>query len=263
MKLSSRFSALRQIPVLELAKGTTAGVSVVHKFGHSQNIDTADSDVIIWDGPTVSDNYKLTPAQLFSSTTADIDSISSSNAGDTVDIEIQGLDGNYDLVIQTATLNGQTRVALATPLMRVFRAYNTSGTALAGDVYIYVDGAVTGGIPDTAADVKAIVQAGEEQTLMAVYTVPAGYAAYMSGLYWSITSKISSLATVSQFRREQGGVFRIKERRGAQTAGTGNLDIAHVVPEKINEKTDIYMSANASANNTAISAGFDLILVQD
>jgi len=190
-----------------VATGAITGYSVVHKFGHAENIDTADNDVIVWDGPTVSDNYKLTPAQLFSSTTADIDSISSDNAGDTVDITIQGLDGTYALVTQTATLNGQTRVALDTPLMRVFRAYNDSGTALAGDVYIYVNGAVTGGIPDTDADVKAIVQAGQEQTLMAIYTVPAGYTAYMSVLYMSITSRVASNATLSQFRRERGGRF--------------------------------------------------------
>ena len=106
-----------------------------------------------------------------------VDSIVSTNAGDTQDIVVQGftLDnttGQLTKVTQTATLTGTTEVTLSTPLARVVRAYvGTTGTvlaepaALAGDVTIYDNaGGITGGKPNVDAAVKLILFSGQTQS---------------------------------------------------------------------------------------------------
>lgn len=170
---------------LALAKGDIPGHTHINKFGKAGDIDIADGFVDVWDGAGEANADK---SYTYSST-ADIDSLSSSNAGDTQDIEVQGLDTNYDLVTQTITLSGQTRVALTTDLVRVFRMENVGSSDIAGSVYCYVNGAITAGVPDTSADIRAIIQGSFNQTLMALYTVPNGKTAYMKNYWASIAVK--------------------------------------------------------------------------
>jgi len=47
---------------------------------------------------------------------ADITKVVSSDAGDTTDLEVQGLDATGALTVQTVTLTGTTAVVLPTPL---------------------------------------------------------------------------------------------------------------------------------------------------
>jgi hypothetical protein len=104
---------------LAIAKGDVTGSSFVHKFGNAPDFDTGDGEVTIWDG--AEDNTAWEQMVYQYSSIADIDSISSSDNADTQTIEIEGLDTNFNLVTQTATLTGQTRKALSTSLIRVFR----------------------------------------------------------------------------------------------------------------------------------------------
>ena len=104
---------------MSIAQGNVTGVSKVNKWGYAPDFDTGDNEVTVWDGAEDGATWEL--MRYVYSTTADIDSISSSDNTDDQDIVIEGLDSNWELVTQTATLNGQTRVALSTSLIRVFR----------------------------------------------------------------------------------------------------------------------------------------------
>ncbi len=232
-----------------IALGGVPNWSIVHKFGDNPDIDTLQEDIWNFGG-----SYTF-------STTADIDTISSSNAGDGQVVEVQGLDGDYKLVVQNATLNGQTKVTLTTPLLRVFRLKNVGATDNAGAIYVYVDGDITSGVPDTAADVRAYVAAGENQTLMAIYTVPAGCKALLTSWYASLSKKITASSTIKMLRRSPGGVFQVKEVGSINSTGTGYIKRIYEVPEPISEKTDIVIVADASTNDVGVSAGFDLVLV--
>ena len=99
---------------LSIAKGDVDGYSFIHKFGAVPDFDTADAEVTVWDG---ADDGGIDEMDYTYSATAAIDSLSSSDNGDTQDISVQGLDSNYDLVTQTITLTGQTRKALDTDLI--------------------------------------------------------------------------------------------------------------------------------------------------
>ena len=68
---------------LAIAKGEVTGSTAVNKWGNSPDFDDSDGEVYVWDAAedgTAWENMTYT-----FSTTAAIDSISSTNAGDTQD----------------------------------------------------------------------------------------------------------------------------------------------------------------------------------
>ena len=249
---------------LAIAKGDVAGSTFIHKFGNAPDFNTADGEVDIWDGADDSGSNLMT--YTFSST-ADIDSLSSSDNGDTQDIEVQGLDSSYNLVTQTITLTGQTRKALDTDLIRVFRLKNVGTTDLAGTVYCFVNVETTGGVPNTLANIRAQVDNGNNQTLMAIYTVPAGKTGYMRNWYASTAGANKSSNYVIRMKaRPFGQVFQTKHLSAIADDGSSTALHTYIEPEVFAEKTDIVMSAQMKAVGgtlASVSAGFDIVLVDD
>ena len=252
-------------PNLEIARGNVTGMSSVHKFGEAGDLDSEVADV--WDG--CSNITGLTKTSMLTytySSTADIDSLSSSSGSDTTDVEVQGLDATWALVTQTITLTGQTRVALDTDLIRVFRMKNVGATAFAGNVFCYVNGAITAGVPDTEADVRAIMQIGNEQTLMAIYTIPLATTGYLCQFFASVsgTGGGTKDAQIDLRFRKTGGVFQLKHRTSVLADGTSHFGHPFAIPETgLPAKTDIVITATSASSNLAISGGFDIILIDD
>lgn len=246
---------------LAIAKGDVTDHSFIHKFGQAPDFDTADGYVTVWDG---ANDATANIMQYTYSTTNDIDRIVSSSAADTQPTEIQGLDASYHLVTQTVTPEGQTPVALDTPLIRVFRVKNVGTSNYAGRISVYIDSAVVGGIPSTAANVRAIVDDGNNQTLMAIYTIPAGYTGYMRDWYVSTAGGVNaSIHVVRLFARPFGQVFQLKHVASISASGTSAIQHKYEEPEIFSEKTDIEMKVNTDTNTASISAGFDIVLVKD
>ncbi len=96
-----------------------------------------------------------------------ITSIVSSSASDTTDVKVEyhTISGN-DLTfgVQTVTLTGQTPVTLGTACARVSRIYNVGAVDFVGSIVVYEGGAVTAGVPDSAAEVHAQIEAGQNTT---------------------------------------------------------------------------------------------------
>ena len=72
---------------LELTQGNITGLSYVHKFGQAPDFDTGDNEVYIWDG---ADDGGINEMTYTFSTSAAIDSISSSSTADNEVIDVQG-----------------------------------------------------------------------------------------------------------------------------------------------------------------------------
>jgi len=249
---------------LEIARGNISNMTFIHKFGRTPDFDKGDGEVTVWDGADDSTADQM--VYQFSST-ADIDSLVSSNAGDTQDIEVQGLDTNFDLVTQTITLNGQTRVALTTDLIRVFRLKNVGSTDIAGNVYCYVDSSITSGVPDDSTKIRAMINDGNNQTLMAVYTIPNGKTGYMGSFYASVAGpKKSSNYIIKLKARPTGEVFQLKNVNAISDTGNSHMQHFYNQPEVFAAKTDIIITAEITASGitaAAVSAGFDIILVDN
>ena len=239
---------------LSIAQGKVAGTSSVRKFGDNPSIDTNTAPEDIWEFGGI---YNF-------STTADIDSISSSDAADTQEVVVQGLDTNWNEVSQTITLNGQTRVALTTPLLRCYRAYNNNGTDLEGMVYIYVNTAISSGVPSDDTKVRAVIDSHHNQTLMAIYTVPAGKTAYFMSSYVSLSNSKSTSAIMTFRMRLEGKVFRVVNKIAIQSTGSSQFVRNPAIPGSFPEKTDLAIRCEeVTANGVGVSAGFDLVLVDN
>ena len=247
---------------LSIAQGNVSGTTFIHKFGNALDFDVLDGFVTIWDGA----DDGLADAMVYTySVTADIDSISSSINSDTVDIEIQGLDTNYVLTTQTVTLTGQTTATLSTPLIRIFRMINVGATDLVGTVYCYINGAtVVAGVATVATEIRAMITITHNQTLMAIYTIPAGKTGYMRDWYISAGgAKKTSLHEVHVEFRPFGQVFQTKHIAGIAIAGTSYFKHVYEEPEVLQEKTDVRMQVNTDEDAASISAGFDIVLVDN
>ena len=234
--------------LLDISRGLVPGHSYINKFGRNTDIDTTAEDV--WDG---GGTYTF-------SSTADITHAVSS-AADTITIEVQGLDTNWDQVTQDVTLTGTTAVALTTSLIRVFRMRNTSGTAAAGNIQVGV-GTTTGSF--SAANLRAQITLGFEQTLMAIYSVPRGKTAYATN-YWANINKANATGAldVTTYTRFFGGVFRVGLTTGLIAGGSSHFQHKWEPYPALPEKSDIKIVGIGSTNNFDVSAGFDLILVDN
>jgi hypothetical protein len=249
---------------LTISKGDVDNTSFIHKFGKAPDFDTSDATVTIWDGANDGNTDQMVYQY---STTADIDSITSEDNGDDQVFEVQGLDANYAPVTQNATVVGSGYVALGSPLMRVFRIKNLGATNNAGHVNVYVSGATTDGRPDTAADVRAVMQPLNNQTLMAVYTIPSGTTGYMRSWYASTAGAKKTTGFNIELRaRPSGGVFQLKHTSSLLEDGASYINHTYTEPEKFTQYTDIEMRSSltaAAVTLAAVSAGFDIVLVNN
>jgi len=246
--------ALANSNSLLIARRLIDGVSHVNKFGENADI-AKDTREDIWDEG----------GDYIFPTTADITHISQetdevgTDGGAT--IELQGLDANWDLVVQTADLDGSdttTEVALTTPLIRVFRMKVLAGIVLAADIHAVASGGAT---------IYAMILAGNNQTLMAIWACPRGKSAYVTKYYASMTLGTGKEPKGANVRlwvadRDSGYEFQLKHSMGIQK-GAGNIEHVFDPPMKVSQKSDIKMNAFAFDNPAQISAGFDLILIDD
>lgn len=249
-----------RISGLEIAKGEVPRHSFMNKFGHALQINIADGFVDVWDGADGTLATGKIPRYTYSDM-ADIDSLSSSSASDLVLVRVCGLDTNWNMVTQTVTLNGQARVSLPTPLIRVWRMNNIGSSDLVGEVYCYVNGDITDGHPDNPADVRAIIKGAYNQTLMALFTIPNGMTGYLDYLDAYTSQGKDQLSDVELRFRPFGEVFQLK--RPIPVGGGSPAMRPFRYPEIAVEKTDIAIRADTNKDDGSVAAGFDLALVDN
>jgi len=222
----------------------------IHKFGSNPdvvNTVSTTSPETVWDGSS---------AYTFPSDSGESIQIKSSQGADTQQFVVQGLDANFELQTWTGNLNGTTDVDIDGTWTRVFRAYNNGSTSIAGNINIHADGD-----PSTS---YAQALAGNDQTLMSVYTVPANYTGYLCEYHLSAHNAGSSSEigyTVQIKTRNYGKVFRVQEVASVTTSNS--FEQTYPFPLPLAPKTDIIINVvSANGNNGAVNADFDIALLQ-
>ncbi len=245
---------------LQVARNQISFHKSIFKFGN--NTAVGDSLETIWaEGGLYSYLTAATVLKVSSSSTAD----TSAGTGART-VELFGLDANYNEINETITLNGQTVVNTTKEYLRINRMVVRSagsGGSNAGVIYAGT-GTVTTGVPaNVYASVNGVTEAN--QSLMALWTVPAGYTAYL--LQYDIsngtTSNTPAVCKLVLAVRPYGEVFQSKDVKSLTTGM--HIEERFSIPIKIEEKSDIEVRALSSSNSVTfdISAGLEIIYIQN
>ena len=225
-----------QLPVgIAIRRGMLAGFDGIHKFGYNPSVGS--SFETIWDaGNGYTYPSTATTATATSSNTA-------ADNGSTV--EVQGLDENYDLAVETITVGGG---ASTTTFIRVFRA--VLKTANTGDVNV---GTIQITVDSTTV---AQIAAGYGQTLMAIYTIPRNHTGFILQLDIGGAKDLETEIQLLTKEVDNGNVWNTKSYI---TTRGGFMEKNYIIPINLPGKTDIELRAKASATG-AVSGGFEIIL---
>lgn len=230
--------------LLGVAANHYDGLSHIHKFGAVPAMSQNNTGTI-WDV-----NDTLYPWSSFSAAgTLSVPAVNASDNGKT--IRIQGLNASYDEITEDLTVSSSEATTSTQSFIRVYRAFVHNGSATNVANINIQKGGVT----------IARITAGKAQTLMAIYTVPAGYSAYI--LKGVATCQDGADATGDMFVRYFGeSAFRVGH--SFEVCGDGGQYMYEFgIPLRIPEKSDIDIRASVRSNNARLTAAFDILLERD
>lgn len=236
---------------LEVQSGRISNLNGFKAIGKNLTINTSGSEDIINAGGTY-----IFP------TIARTLSIVSTSANDTAlgtgarAVQIDGLNGTKDKQLRTIALNGLTPVVTVDSFSRVndFRILD-SGSSETNEGVISC-------ISTTDLFLLANIQIGEGRSTYALHTVPNNTNGYLTSWWAEIFRATGSSSTkeaqISIFKREEGGSFQIIDGSGLNS-NFGPLRRPYDFPELLLPKTDIIIKATSLVNNSAITAGFEIL----
>jgi hypothetical protein len=239
-----------------LAQHPGASISHVNKFGANRSIDTATVPEDVW----TRGGLWVAP------TAARVHDLASTSANDAAagtgmrTLQVQGISGGV-VAEEDVTLNGTSNVATVASYSRIFRLKGLtwgSGEVNAGTISAtaQTDGTVT----------AEIETGGVNQSEMAIYSVPTGKTAYITGYYAHIlksggASVVNVHLAVRDAAEANNGWRWIHEMSESSTVGGGEQHVFAPWIE-VAEQHDIRLYVHSvTANNTGIVGGFDLVLV--
>lgn len=226
----------------QIAREKIPNARHLYKFGYNSALVNANET--IWDGSNIY-TYPSSASVLALTSTSD------SDAGKT--LRVIGLDQDWVEREETVTLHASTPSTVAvnttTTFIRVYRMYNTGTSDFVGNVQAKI-----------GSTVHAQINDGNNQTLMAIYSVPAGKTLYLTrGSISHGSDDKTAFITGKLLVRSFGKVFRTQN---IQNLNNAFLDFDWEVPLRIPEKSDIECRAICSKNQTnAVSATFEGVLV--
>lgn len=226
---------------LKVTQGEVNGHKWVHKFGATPSMSIGGSGSV-WD---INDTpYPWSAFDTASQVTVEC------VVGDTGQtITLQGLDASYNIIEETITLNDVTPPTSVNTYKRIYRAYMDTQTNT-GNVDIKV-----------GATIVARISAGKGQTLMAVYTVPAGCTGYV---LQGIASCQSAGDASMDFRVRYPGTSVFRVGHSFEVSGHAPYDHRMIFPFPFPATSDLDTFVTATRNNNSrITAAFDVLLIQD
>lgn len=239
---------------LQVSRGQIMGHSSFSIFGYNADVDITEESV--WpDGGVIPHP-----------TTASVLEISSTSANDTSagigarTVFIEGLDGNYNSVSETVTLNGQTAVNTTNSYLYINMFYVVSvGSAGHNEGIINAGtGTVTAGVPAVLYDLIAV---SYNQRTTAHFCVPAGYTGYLTTGIITV-GQAGGSNPITAYLKQHGpdGILRVG---AVSTLNSGSVQYDFTYPYIIPEKNCIGATAIGTSANNSVSAFFNIVLIKN
>lgn len=215
-------------------------------FRSAYNPNVGSTETTIWPKNT---------AYVFPSAAGHMTLYSSSITDTTQLVLIDGLDVNYAEISEVLVLNGQTGVDTTLEYLRI-NTMTVLTDSPQGNISLGTGLAVLG-IP---ANTYAYINAGDNVTNAAIYTVPAGYTLRISSGSISAGDSTGSHTTTAKFRSRINGVTYLT----AHISIANNFQFFPYNPTlELPEKTDVYNNAFTSSGTSSVAATFNGWLVKN
>jgi hypothetical protein len=226
-----------------VAEGNITDHTFIHKFGAVPALSNGATGSV-WDI-----NDTVYPWSAFDTAgVVNLDRDSTSDANKVV--TVIGLDADYNETQESITLTNASNNTGTVVFKRVFRAFVADGTTNVGNIDIQRDSTTV-----------ARITATKGQTLMAVYTVPAGYTGY---LYKGTASAQSGADATGNMFVRFFGQQSFRTQHTFEVGGTGGqYTYEFTFPPPIPEKSDIDVQVSGRTNNGRYTAAFDLLLIEN
>lgn len=225
---------------LQLARGQIPGHSFVHRMARVPQMSNNETGTL-WDV-----NDTVYPWSAWD--TAGVISIARASASDAgKNVIVVGLDADYNTFTETVTLTDVSGNTSTNSFKRI-ESVRMNGTSVnVGDVTI-----------TKGATVVAKINAGVGQSLMGIYTVPAGYTAFLhQGV---MTIQTGGDATGTFYYRVPGDRFLIGH---TFEVASSEYHYGFSCPFAVPEKSDLDVRASVRSNNSVVTSAYDLTLIKN
>ena len=218
----------------------------------------AGTDTDVWDDGAAQPVYPYPGSATMTHISTPVDDATMRNKV----INIQGLDTNWESAGQNVTLdatNTTTAVALTTPLRRVFLMKVHTNVVAAQNIELH-------NAANTAT--YGVIVAGNNQSQMALYTVPEGKNAVITNYQASVVNETAANKTpiatevkLLSADRLRNYEFQLKHATGIATQGTGAHQSFNPYLGVFSRRTDIRLMVHCIAEPGKVYAGFDIFTV--
>lgn len=263
-------SAVAQVPLysddfgLNISSTNLAGYTHISKFGRSTNVDAVATDV--WDMANTTEDIDLWTAPTASRVHDLVTNSSNDYAVGTGcrTIEVQGLDGDWTIQAEIVTLSsGAIPSQTTNSYRRIYRAIcKTFGSGALNDGDIFLRAL-------TDKTTTAMVTAGFGQTLMAIWTCPAASTCFIQSYYANFNKSGGSTGSIDVTLFVRSGAdqadsgWTVKHHAGLISAGSSHFLHPFAPSVRIPAMSDVRIQAFGSTTDLDVSAGFDIIIIEN
>lgn len=171
---------------------------------------------------------------------------------------LEGLNSTLsDFQREFVILNGVTNV----PTIKSYPSMYRCRIFIAGSA-----GGAVGTVMATAqtdGTISCQVIDGNNQSQMTPFRVPRSRTGYLKSWWASISSKTSASSVVRLRAGEISGVSYVVQSRSIQSTGNSSFNYTFKTPLIIPGGAEIFIEADSDTNNTAISGGYELIMINN
>ena len=225
------------------------GMSVIDKFGRNPDVDTGTDPEDLWDrgglwqAPSTACQHNI-------KSTDDNDKAGGTGAQTE---EIFGLTADYNIKTEIVSLNGTSNV----PTLGLYRIIHRKIVRSAGS-----NGRNLGTLTATSqvdGTVTAQIAPGNNQTLMAIFQIPANTVGLLGQYYVDVNESVGAgKVAFDLLVKPIGEVWQVKHHRG----GSERIPHSFTFPRPIAAKSLVKLgNLIVSNNNTDVSGGFEILLV--